>query len=126
MDIDHVWTCGLHDVIQKKEANVDFHVIHYQQVNELQKALSKRFCPRYVDKSSLHENVGTRNEMTVDVLIDKNQTNDASVTATMELGKWMQVNRDQFLPKEASTCQLQTKHIEEALLQCPTESISIG
>jgi len=114
----NILTCNSYDAIQENAPNLL--VLHYKQVNELQKRIAKYHCP--TKQEVLH--INTKDSPTFETLVALESTN-----TMVNLEEWL-IQKQELLEwslhlKKHSTCQAKTRKLETSMLTCPSEAIML-
>lgn len=127
-DLNEIWisnnlllTCETYEIIKENDPNIVF--VHYKQVSQLQKLLSKHHCPLVTKE--VRENVGS-NLMPVSVVLEGPANNGAVVSLSEWLTNKRQLLEYRFQLKDNLSCQGTTRKMERELLACSDEALAIS
>jgi len=148
-----VLTCDTYDAIVEHSPNMIF--MNYQQADQLQKLLAKRFCPQLLKGGTVKKNMestkkqqeffvqlssprNTNNNNNNNTTTTKNRSSSGSSTAAaipppavviVEFDKWLEGKRHllewALNLKAKATCSGKTKRLEDKMLGCAQEAYQV-
>lgn len=116
-----ILTCDFYRAVREHAPNIVF--VNYQQADRLMGTISKHLCPDKHSMASLHDNTKERNGF------DRNVFVELSNKDQVELSDWLEKKREVLEwatdLRKKSSCQRQTKMMENSLFSCPHEAVQL-
>lgn len=119
-----LWTCDTFDTIDEFQPNIV--VMHYKQVNQMQKVLAEKYCPNLMHRLPMFFR-GNRGDIRLVVKL-ANPANDSKAQVVLE--EWIEVKKDllewSLGMYENASCRGKIRQMESHLLGCEDEIMAIS
>lgn len=117
-----ILTCNSYNAMIENDPNMVF--INYKQANRLQKLLAKHHCPELLKEKPSMRNNGK--PVSLYLRLEKKEENGNDL---ISIEDWLKeksgVLEWTLKLRKAATCQAKTKHMQEAMLRCPDQTLRV-